>query len=351
MFTVSARLRKNPSGTNNYPRDQKPYLTKTMNTFSKSSKHHKLYLLSTFWTLGLLFLGSIVHATGSSLACPDWPTCYGTMFPEMTGGIFWEHLHRLVAGGLVLLFIVATWVCWNAEKTRPAVRQWSCIGIFLLLVQSIFGGLTVILKLPDAISTTHLALAFLFLSLVTVLTAVTSPTRTTGVLASQKTEYLPSKEVLGFLREQQLSRLSVVKKLGILSAILIFSQSVLGAVVRHTGTGLVCPDVPLCFGEWIPPLGTMPVVIHFSHRLLGIIVLISLLALAYKSTKTIEDSTIRTLAFTAAGLGISQVILGFLSVYSLLAIIPVSLHTLIAALLLSSTVYLSTLSWQEEIED
>lgn len=335
MFTVSVRLRKNPSGTNNYPRDQKPYLTKIMNTFSKSSKHHKLYLLSTFWTLGLLFLGSIVHATGSSLACPDWPTCYGTMFPEMTGGIFWEHLHRLVAGGLVLLFIVATWVSWNAEKTRPAVRQWSCIGIFLLLVQSIFGGLTVILKLPDAISTTHLALAFLFLSLVTVLTAVTSPTRATGVL----------------LTEQQLSRLSVVKKLGILSAILIFSQSVLGAVVRHTGTGLVCPDVPLCFGEWIPPLGTMPVVIHFSHRLLGIIVLISLLVLAYKSTKTIEDSTIRTLAFTAVGLGISQVILGFLSVYSLLAIIPVSLHTLIAALLLSSTVYLSTLSWQEEIED
>jgi cytochrome c oxidase assembly protein subunit 15 len=257
------------------------------------------------------------------------------MFPEMTGGIFWEHLHRLVAGGLVLLFIVATWVSWNAEKTRPAVRQWSCIGIFLLLVQSIFGGLTVILKLPDAISTTHLALAFLFLSLVTVLTAVTSPTRATGVL----------------LTEQQLSRLSVVKKLGILSAILIFSQSVLGAVVRHTGTGLVCPDVPLCFGEWIPPLGTMPVVIHFSHRLLGIIVLISLFVLAYKSTKTIEDSTIRTLAFTAVGLGISQVILGFLSVYSLLAIIPVSLHTLIAALLLSSTVYLSTLSWQEEIED
>ena len=335
MFTVSVRLRKNPSGTNNHPRDQKLYLTKTMNTFSKSSKHHKLYLLSTFWTLGLLFLGSIVHATGSSLACPDWPTCYGTMFPEMTGGIFWEHLHRLVAGGLVLLFIVATWVSWNAEKTRPAVRQWSCIGIFLLLVQSIFGGLTVILKLPDAISTTHLALAFLFLSLVTVLTAVTSPTRATGVL----------------LTEQQLSRLSVVKKLGILSAILIFTQSVLGAVVRHTGTGLVCPDVPLCFGEWIPPLGTMPVVIHFSHRLLGIIVLISLLVLAYKSTKTIEDSTIRTLAFTAVGLGISQVILGFLSVYSLLAIIPVSLHTLIAALLLSSTVYLSTLSWQEEIED
>ena len=38
-------------------------------------------------------------------------------------------------------------------------------GIGLLLVQSVFGGLTVIYQLPDLVSTTHLALAFLFLGL------------------------------------------------------------------------------------------------------------------------------------------------------------------------------------------
>ena len=297
-----------------------------MNTFIRSSKHHKLYLLSTIWTLGLLFLGSIVHATGSSLACPDWPTCYGTMFPEMTGGIFWEHLHRLVAGSLVLLFIAATWIGWNAETTRPAVRTWSCIGIFLLLIQSVVGGLTVILKLPDAVSTTHLALAFLFLSLVTVLTAVTSPTRDPPPI-------------------QQANKLSIVNKLGISSAILIFFQSVLGAIVRHTGAGLVCPDVPLCLGQWIPPLETVSVVTHFTHRLLGIIVLIFLAALAYRTLGLGKIPSVRSLALTAAGLGIFQVILGFLSVYSLLAVIPVSLHTLIAATLLCCTIYLSTLTW------
>ena len=57
--------------------------------------HHRGFYITTVWTLGLLFLGSVVHATESSLACPDWPTCYGTMVPEMTGGVFWEHLHRL----------------------------------------------------------------------------------------------------------------------------------------------------------------------------------------------------------------------------------------------------------------
>ena len=136
-----------------------------------------------------------------------------------------------------------------------------------------------------------------------------------------------------------------MNKLGISSAILIFFQSVLGAIVRHTGAGLVCPDVPLCLGQWIPPLETVSVVTHFTHRLLGIIVLIFLVALAYRTLGLGKIPSVRSLALTAAGLGIFQVILGFLSVYSLLAVIPVSLHTLIAATLLCCTIYLSTLTW------
>ena len=287
--------------------------------------HYRAFYITTVWTLGLLFLGSVVHATGSSLACPDWPTCYGTMLPDMTGGVFWEHLHRLVAGGLVLIFMAATYMAWRPEAGRPAIRRWALAGIGLLLVQSLFGGLTVLMGLPDAVSTTHLALAFLFLALATGLTVVTSPGWSGG---SGRGE-----------------RLLHLRTLAVFGAVLTFLQSVLGAAVRHMDAGLVCPDVPLCLGRWIPPLQTATVAVHFGHRVTGLLLLITLLALTVRAVRSLDPSVERTLAISGGVLVTLQVLLGFLSVYTRLAVLPVSFHTLLAAGILTVTVGVAVMTW------
>ena len=290
-----------------------------------TEQHYRAFYITTGWTLGLLFLGSVVHATGSSLACPDWPTCYGTMVPEMTGGVFWEHLHRLVAGGLVLIFIAATYAAWGPEARRPAIRKWAVAGIGLLLVQSLFGGLTVLLRLPDALSTTHLALAFLFLALATGLTVVTSPGWGRGSGAG--------------------ARLHRLRTLAVFGAILTFLQSVLGAAVRHMDAGLVCPDVPLCLGQWIPPVQTPTVAVHFGHRVTGVLLLITLLALTVRAARSLGPSSARTLAISAGVLVTLQVLLGFASVHTRLAVLPVSFHTLLAATILMVTVGVAVMTW------
>ena len=290
----------------------------------KTNLQGRAFTVTVIWTLLLLYLGSVVHATESSLACPDWPTCNGTMFPEMSGGIFWEHLHRLVAGGLLLMFGLATWLAHKETKDRPRIFKSCLAGIALLLIQSVFGGLTVIYKLPDLVSTTHLALALLFLSLATALASSTSwavgVTRTSNAIADRAT---------GFAA---------------LAAALVFVQSVLGGLVRHMDAGMACPDAPFCLGKVIPPLVNAPITVHFLHRVVGIIALIAVVGLAVWAVRTGVPAAIRTWSLLAVGLVIAQVTLGFISVLSVLAVVPVSLHTLVAASLLAALVHIAALA-------
>ncbi len=274
--------------------------------------HARAFRVSVVWTLGLLFLGSVVHATESSLACPDWPTCFGTMVPEMTGGVFWEHLHRLVAGGLLLLWGLGTWLAWREVAPRSVFHA-SLAGLGLLVVQSIFGGLTVIYRLPDLVSTTHLALALAFLVLATALASSTSrPPRENGHHAGPG-----------------------LRRWAVAAAALVFAQSVLGALVRHMDAGMACPDAPLCLGQVVPPLVNAPITVHFLHRVLGIVVALVVCWLAYRLYTSELAHRVRRWGPVAFLLVLVQVGLGFASVLTVLAVVPVSLHTLVAASLLA----------------
>lgn len=291
--------------------------------------HYRAFLVTVLWTLVLLYLGSVVHATESSLACPDWPTCFGTYMPEMEGGVFWEHLHRLVAGGLILMFGLASYMAFRWDQ-RSWVRRASVLGILLLLVQATLGGITVIYQLPDAVSTSHLGLAFLFLTLATVLTLATSPGRGMRPPIEEKT-------------------CRVLRTWGPMAAGLVFVQSVIGALVRHTDAGMACPDVPTCIGAWVPPMSNSLVAIHFTHRLVGVMATLLIIALAVRLLRSGTTAPrIRRTAAAAIVLVLTQMTLGILSVTSALAIMPVSLHTLGAALLLVAMTALSTWGFVRE---
>src|SRR5437879_1494069 len=57
----------------------------------------RLAVAAAFLTLVLIVAGGLVTNTDSGLACPDWPTCFGSPMPKMAGGVAVEHTHRLIA--------------------------------------------------------------------------------------------------------------------------------------------------------------------------------------------------------------------------------------------------------------
>ena len=247
------------------------------------------------------------------------------MLPEMEGGVFWEHLHRLVAGALLLLWGVAAWLIRKEAADRPWMFRASLAGAGLLLVQSVFGGLTVLFRLPDLISTTHLALALLFLGLATSLASASASASRAGELDPHTAR--------GLLRWS------------LAAAGLVFAQSVLGGLVRHTDAGLACPDVPLCLGRLVPPLGNGFVALHFAHRTLGYAVALAVVALAVWSARRGAARGVLSWTRWAAVLVLLQVGLGLLSVSTRLETVPVALHTLVAATLLAVMVHLATTGW------
>ncbi len=91
----------------------------------------------------------------------------------MVGGIRFEHTHRVIAGFVGLLTLALTLWAIFREK-RAWVRGLTILAFFMVTLQAVLGGITVIHRLPDAVSITHACLAQTFFALLGVITLVTS---------------------------------------------------------------------------------------------------------------------------------------------------------------------------------
>lgn len=207
---------------------------------------HYFAVFSAVWALMVISIGGLVTSKGVGMAVPDWPTTYGYnmfFFPFRLweGGIFHEHLHRLVASGLGLwTLLLAIWV--SSVPTRRSVKVLSWIAVVAVLIQGVLGGKRVLLNGVDVVGipgsiffgVLHATLAQVFLSLLCTIAAMTSRVWDQWVAQVPRT---------GGGRSWLFGVLA--------GAVLV--QLMVAATMRHQHAGLAIPDFPLAYGQIIPP--------------------------------------------------------------------------------------------------
>ncbi|MEA5402143.1 COX15/CtaA family protein [Arcicella sp. DC2W] len=164
------------------------------------------------------------------------------------------------------------------------------------------------------------------------------------------------------------------RKLGILTIITIYLLVLAGGIVRSTGSGMGCPDWPKCFGMLIPPTDVSQLPnnyqeiyaeklhgevefnvtktwIEYANRLLGaftgIVVFATFLASIFYYFK--KDRVIVYLSFLGVILIGANGVLGKYVVDSFLKPGVVTLHMLLAVLVVFVLLYAIARAWSEVI--
>ena len=161
----------------------------------------------------LLAAGGMVTSTGSGLAVPDWPLSFGQIMPRMTGGVFYEHGHRMVAGVVALMSLAQAVLSMRpgVPAEARALCRWAA---GLIIVQALLGGLTVLMRLPPAVSISHACLGQTVFCLLLASAICASPS------------------YLALPRDEKAGRTFILASVALAAA---FLQLVLGALLRHTG--------------------------------------------------------------------------------------------------------------------
>jgi heme A synthase len=133
--------------------------------------------------------------------------------------------------------------------------------------------------------------------------------------------------------------------LSLATAVSVYILIVIGGLVASTGSGLACPDWPLCNGQVFPTFTTPYVVVEYTHRVWTLVVtalVIATTAVAWKKYHWENKLTkISTVTFI---LLLGQIILGMITVDTRTLPLVVTSHLALATLVFASALATSFVS-------
>ena len=236
---------------------------------------------------------------------------------------------------------MAVWL-WFGDSRRW-LRWFGVATLGSVVAQGLLGGLTVLFFLPAAISTAHAGLAEIFFCMTVAIAIFTSPGWIAGYGRDGDRRADPHAGT--GLQADPDARL---RYLATATTILIYTQIIVGATMRHTGAGLAIPDFPLMFGHVVPDHWSAKIAIHFAHRVGALLVTLSVIALAAYVRSTHRDRPELTRpAMLMLALVAAQVTLGAATVLTARDVWINSIHVVCGALVLTTSLVMTLRTWRE----
>jgi len=317
---------------------------------------------------GVVVLGAYVRLTDAGLGCPDWPGCYGHLTPPdatasppgahgapavALGKAWREMIHRYAATALGIVVLVLTALAISARRERFVSVPFAVALFATVVVQGIFGMLTVTWQLTPLVVTLHLLFGMTTLALLWWL-ALSLPMSSWGTAAMRG----PGRAISG----GGASPITSAFQLTLLGLAALIVQIALGGWTSSNYAALACPDFPTCQHALWPRAdyrhafvlwrglninyegGVLDnparIAIHVAHRLGALFATLALSVAALFVLRRRGVSQARPRAFAVlAALGL-QLAIGIVMVERALPLWLATAHTAGAALLLLATLAL-----------
>jgi heme A synthase len=138
--------------------------------------HRKLLIVAAIFTVLLIAMGGVLCVTQSIRSCPDWPGCFGKLYPPLETSPVLEYSHRLLAVSSGLLILSAAIAGLVRARRQPWILIPPLVATVLLVEVSYFGARVVLQGIAPGWAAVDVGSALLVVALI-ITTAVIARAR------------------------------------------------------------------------------------------------------------------------------------------------------------------------------